>query len=210
MSGWSIGKHRVQVDVREPFLTIFVDEEKTRENEIPTHELGDFPLKIGKRGVLLRRVRNLDVARSELWIDGVKVPPSEEPIPQRKPKKDTVCEVHPGGRGGYRDPGAAADAKLACGICRVPLCDSCVAVDGVRCKACFETASTAMVKAERALRIKGPLLGVALGLLLFIFGLALDSMRMAGAGLAAIALVGVRVGIGYAKERREAKNRLPP
>ncbi|MDI3284860.1 hypothetical protein [Polyangium sp. 15x6] len=210
MAGWSIGKHWVQVDVREPFLTIFVDEERTRENEIPTHALGDFPLKIGKRGVLLRRVRNLDVARSEIWIDGVKVPPSEDPIPRRKPKKDTVCEVHPGGKGGYRDPGATAEAKRACGVCRVSLCDSCVAVDDVRCKACFETATTAMVKAERALRIKGPLLGVALGALVFVFGLALDIVRMAAIGLAAIALVGVRVGIGYAKERQEAKNRLPP
>ncbi|HVK66968.1 MAG TPA: hypothetical protein VM694_20930 [Polyangium sp.] len=210
MAGWTIGKHWVQVDVREPFLTIFVDEKKTLENTIPTNVLGDFPLKIGKRRVLLKRVRNLDVARSEIWIDDVKVPPSDDPIAWRKPPKDGVCKVHPGGTAGYRQPGAMPDAKLACGVCRDPLCDSCVAVDGVRCKACFDTATTAMVKAERALRIKGPLLGVALGALVFIFGLAFEIPRMAGIGLAAIVLVGINVGIGYAKERREAKNRPSP
>jgi hypothetical protein len=210
MAGWSIGKHWLQIDVRPPFLTIFIDEEKTLENTIPTHLLGDYPLKIGKRQVLLKRVRNLDVARSEIWIDGVKVPPSEDPIPRRKPPKDGVCKVHPGGTAGYREPGVVAEAKLSCGVCRDPLCNTCVSVDGVRCKPCLEKATAEMVKAERELRIKGPLLGVALGVLVFIFGLALDIPRMAGIGLAAIVLVGIRVGGGYLKEKREAKNRPAP
>ncbi|MDI1477137.1 hypothetical protein [Polyangium sp. y55x31] len=207
MVGWSIGKHRLEVDVRAPFLTILLDEEKMLEHVIPTHLLGDYPLVVGKRKVVLRRVRNLDVARSEVWIDGVKVPPSEDPIPRRKPPKDGMCEVHPGGTAGYREPGAMPAAKLACGICRVGLCNTCVSVDGVRCKSCFDKATAEMVVAERDLRIKGPLLGVALGALVFIFGLAFDIPRMAGIGLAAIVLVGIRVGMGYWKEKQEAKNR---
>ncbi|MDI1443162.1 hypothetical protein [Polyangium sp. 6x1] len=210
MAGWSIGRHWVQVDVRAPFLTIFVDEEKMLDNTIPTHLLGEYPLKIGKREVVLKRVRNLDVARSEIWIDGVKVPPSEDPIPRRKPPKDGICEAHPGGKAVYREPGAMPEAKLACGVCRAALCNRCVSVDAVRCKACFDKATAAMMQAERDLRIKGPLLGVALGVLVFIFGLAFEIPRMAGIGLAAIVLVGIRVGAGYWKEKQEAKNRPSP
>jgi len=205
-TGWSIGKHRVVVDVRAPFLTVFIDEEAQNElPPIPTNLLLDIPLVVGKRKVVLRRVRNLDVARSELWIDGVKVPPTEEEIPWRKPPKDAACKVHPGGKGGYRDPGAMPLAKLACGVCRDPLCRECVSVDGVRCKPCLEKAAAEMVKAERELRIKGPLLGIALGLLVFVFGAALSLPKMAGIGLACIGLVIIRVGYGYWQEKREAK-----
>ncbi len=172
---------------------------------IPTHLLADYPLKVGKRDVILRRVRNLDVARSEIWIEGVKVPPSEEPIPRRKPQKDAVCKVHPGGPGGYRSPGTAPEAKFACGICRDPLCNACTSVDGVRCKACFDRATAEMAKAERELRIKGPLLGLALGVLVLVFGFALDIPKMAGLGFSAIVLVVIRVGYGYWQEKREAK-----
>ncbi|MDI1431861.1 hypothetical protein [Polyangium sorediatum] len=212
MAGWSIGKHRLEVtvDVRAPFLTILLDEEKMHEQLIPTHLLGDYPLVVGKREVLLKRVRNLDVAQSEVWIDGVKVPPSADPIPRHKPPMDGECEVHPGGTGGYRELGALPVAKLACGVCRVGLCNTCVAVDGVRCASCFEQATTEMVREEREWRTHGPLIGVALGALVFIFGLVFEIPRMAGIGLAAIVLVGINVGIRYVKERREAKNQPSP
>jgi len=210
MAGWSIGKHWLEIDVRTPFLTILIDEAQTLQNTIPTHVLGEYPLKVGKRTVLLKRVRNLDVARSEVWIDGVKVPPSEDPIPRRKPPSDASCKVHPGGKGGYREPGKVTEAKLACGVCRDPLCNTCAAVDGVRCKPCFDKATAEMARAERELRVKGPMLGVALGVLVFIFGRALEIPRLAGIGLAAIVLVAIRVGIGYVQEKREVKNRPAP
>lgn len=209
-TGWSIGRNRVEVDTRGPFLRILVDDEALSYAPIPTNLLGDYPLRIGKRDVVLRRVRNLDVARSEIWIDGVKVPPTEEMIPQRLSRKDATCKVHPKGPGGYRHPGIMPTAKYLCGVCRIPICKDCFSVDGVRCAACFEKATFEMVKAERALRIKGPLLGAALGGIVFIFGLALDVPKIAGGGLAAIALVVMLVGRGYWLEKQEAKERNAP
>jgi hypothetical protein len=200
--GWSIGKRRVVVNVGAPFLAIYIDEELVPGITLPTKLLIDVPLKVGKRDVLLRRVRNLDVARSEIWIDGVKIPPTEEAIPWRKPPKDATCSVHPKGAGGYRDPGINPPAKLACGVCRAPLCGECVSVDGVRCKRCLESAAAEMVKIEREQRIKGPILGVALGLLVLVFGVALDIPKMASLGFGTIVLVVVRVGWGYRQERR--------
>jgi hypothetical protein len=208
--GWSVGKHHLLVDSRGPFVLVSVDEVPLKGVVIPSRVLGDYPIKIGKRDVVLRRFRNLDVARTELWIDGIRVPPSEVMIPRRTPPKDAVCTLHPLPQSAYREQGVVLAAKIACGVCRAPICKECIAVDDVRCKPCFEKATVEMHKADRALRIKGVVAGLSVAVLLMIFGLALDAKPMFVAGAGALVLVVMLAVNGLWQEKREAALRRPP
>lgn len=72
--GWSIGKHRVEVEVIARQMTVRVDAASPPVLAMRSNLLGTWPLTVGKRVVELRRVRSIDIARNELWVSGVKVP----------------------------------------------------------------------------------------------------------------------------------------
>ncbi len=200
--GWTIGKYRIELKATVDWLSMSIDDEPFKPFA-HARVLGDFPLRIGKRDAIIRRLRNLDVARSELWLDGVCVPESPDSLIQKLAPKDTLCEgVHPES---FRT--AAAPAKYLCPTCRKLLCAKHIAVDRVRCPACFEAAGRADALALRQLRTRGPLLGAGLGIGTALLGAALDIDKLVGIGAAATVLVLVKVTMGYFQERKEARRR---
>lgn len=201
--GWTVGKYRVEVSENAAgWLLMSIDDEP------PTilgaaRVLGDYPVRIGKRDGIIRRVRNLDVARTELWLDGACVPHSPDSLIQKLAPKGTFCEgAHPES---FRT--ASAPAKYRCPTCRKLLCAKHVAVDRVRCAACFEEAGRADARVLKEMRTRGPLLGVGIGIFTALLGAGLGIGQLVGIGAAATALVGIKVGSGYLQERKEARRR---
>lgn len=200
--GWTIGKYRVELRATVDWLSVSIDDEPFKPFA-HARVLGDFPLRIGKRDAIIRRVRNLDVARSELWIDDVCVPHSPDSLIQKLAPKGTLCEgTHPES---FRT--AAAPAKYLCPTCRKLLCAKHVAVDRVRCPACFEEAGRADALEIQQMRVKGPILGVGIGIFTALIGAGLGIGQLVGIGAAATVLVGIKVGSGYLQERKEARRR---
>jgi hypothetical protein len=198
--GWTIGKYRVEVRENGVVLTVSLDDEPPRVLA-NARILGDYPLQIGKRDAVVRRVRNLDVARSELWIGDVCVPPSPDSLIQKLAPRGTFCEgAHPES---FRT--AAAPATYLCPTCRKLLCKRHVAIDRVRCPACFEEAGHAAALELRRIRIKGPLLGVGIGAVVALLGAGLGVPQMFGLGAGAMVLVVIKVTSGYLRERKEAR-----
>jgi hypothetical protein len=202
---WSIGRHRVQVEVAG--MAVVVRTDGVTALELDSKMLGTWSFDVGSRAVDLRRVRTLDVARSELWIDGIKVPPTPEPIARRRAPKDAHCEKHATrseptrSEPVYRKPGLAPLAKIECGVCHAAICVEHRAVDNVRCTECFADAAAQLQREERAIRVKG--VGIALGLVLAIgvVGVVTDSPKIitCAVGAAFVGLFSV-VG-GLLKER---------
>lgn len=198
--GWTIGKHRVELNDNGAVLMVSLDDEPPRVLAA-ARVLGEYPLPIGKRDAVVRRVRNLDIARSELWIGDVCVPPSPDSLIQKLAPQGTFCEdAHPEG---FRT--AAAPAKYLCPTCRRLLCARHVAVDRVRCPACFDEAGRAAALTLQRLRVKGPLLGVGIGVVTALLGAGLGVPQMVGIGAAATVLVVVKTTSGYLRERKEAR-----
>ena len=137
--GWTIGKYRVEVSENAAsWLLLSIDDEPSMTLG-SARVLGDYPVRIGKRDAVVRRVRNLDVALTELWMDEIRVPHSPDSLIQKLAPKGTFCEgAHPES---FRT--AAVSAKYRCPTCRKLLCAKHVAVDHVRCPACFEEAGRA-------------------------------------------------------------------
>ena len=200
--GWTIGKHRIEVVAGASLITVSVDDAPPRPLAV-AKQLGDFPLRIGKRDAIIRRVRNLDVARSELWIGDVCVPPSPDWLVQKLAPAGALCEgPHPES---FRS--AAAPAKYRCPTCRKLLCATHVAVDRVRCLACSEEASrTAALELQGSRRL-GPLLGLGLGVFIAIVGVAVDVPSMLALGIMTVVVVFLNVTFGYLAERKEARTR---
>ncbi len=200
--GWTIGKYRIELKATVDWLSLSIDDEPFKPFA-HARILGDFPLRIGKRDAIIRRLRNLDVARSELWLDGVRVPESPDSLIQKLAPKGALCEgAHPES---FRT--ASAPAKYLCPTCRKVLCAKHIAVDRVRCPACFEAAERADALALKQLRTRGPLLGAGLRIFTALLGAGLGIGQMVGIGMAATALVLVKVTTGYFQERKEARRR---
>jgi len=155
---WTIENHRVDLDIHAPILTVRVDGATPPALSMRSNFLGTWPIQVGGRVATLRRVRSIDVARNELWVDGVKIPPTPERIVVTFPKSGARCKVHPPSGGSRPAPTAA----IECGICHSAACDECRAVDGVRCHYCFARAVEELRRRDRANRVMGPLLGVVL------------------------------------------------
>lgn len=207
IAAWTVGNHRVEVRGDGTQVRVMVDDV---DQQLPIHArwLGEWPLHVGKRDVQLVRVRNLDVARSELWISGVRVPPSEIRIPRRKATEGSTCERHVDtGGGAYRSASAPA-ARITCGVCGLALCRQCIAVDGVRCAVCFEAATRTMEKRQRELRVMAPAFGAALGVLMVLAGLAARVPKVATAGAGLVGLTVFLVARGLWRERVEARERI--
>ena len=202
--GWSIGKHRVEVEILARLMTVRVDGASPPVLALRSNLLGTWPLTVGKRVVELRRVRSIDVARSELWMDGVKVPNSLEPIPWRRAAADARCKCHPLSAASYRSPGLAPVAKIECGVCLAPVCPDCRAVDGVRCKECFDAAVEQMRRTEMAARIKGPIIAIVLISFIALYGWVAASPKALECAAGATALVAFLMINGLIRERREA------
>ena len=93
--GWMIGKYRVEVKATGDLVSVSIDDEPFKPI-VHARILGDFPLRIGKRDAVVRRVRNLDWARTELWIDDVCVPASPDSLVQKLAPGGALCEgAHP-------------------------------------------------------------------------------------------------------------------
>ena len=202
---WSIGKHRVKLEITGYILTVRLDEDAEPVLALRSNLLGTWPFRVGDRVVELRRVRNLDVARNDLWVNGVKVPPSAQPIAWREPPVDARCKPHPMNDESYRSSALATTAILECGVCGAPVCADCSAADGVRCKGCFERAAQELRKRERASRIMGPIAAVALTLLVGIVGLVARSPKVFACATGMAGLIGFLMIRGLWRERIEAR-----
>ena len=165
--GWSIGKHRVDLEVNAGIFTVKVDGAGPPVVRQRSNLLGVWPFQVGDRVATLRRVRTIDVARNELWVDGVKVPHSAQPIPYRKAAPGTSCKPH---------AGVAPPAEIACGVCGTPLCAACT-IDGVRCAPCFDGAAEKLRREDRAKQVFGIVASIVLIVAIALFGFAADSRR---------------------------------
>ena len=115
-----------------------------------------------------------------------------------------MCIRDRGTRGDYRSA-AAPEAKIACGICRTPLCTDCIAVDGVRCGQCFDAAVKKLEAEEQALRIKGPILAFSFCIAAIFVGVIAQWPKLIGIGSAAFMLSAIRLGLGYVNEWQAAR-----
>jgi hypothetical protein len=101
-----------------------------------------------KRNVEFVRFRVGNSVESELWIDGVLVPPADEgPSLSKEPE---TCKPH------------AKRSKRRCPGCDEYVCPRCRAVDGVRCSACFDKAG----REEQEGRRRGWFIGAAVMLVM--------------------------------------------
>ncbi len=203
---WTIGKSRVEEKYRGGLFSIVIDDEPPKPIA-DARLLGEFPIRIGKIEAKLRRVRNLDVARSELWIGDHRIPHSENTLAQLRAAKGSLCEGHAAGtpRTAYRSSDRDVPAKYECPLCSRLFCRECIAADRVRCVACFEAAARDDERTIASLRRKGPLIGVGIGAVIASLGAAFESTRVVGLGAATVAFVLVRVGFGYRSEKLEQK-----
>lgn len=201
--GWTIGKYRVEVSENAAsWLLLSIDDEPPVTLG-SARILGDYPVRIGKRDGIIRRVRNLDAARTELWMDGVCVPHSLDSLIQKLASKGTFCEgAHPES---FRT--ASAPAKYRCPTCRKLLCAKHVAVDRVRCPACFEEAGRHDAQEIQQVRTGTLRFGAAIGIFTALLGAGLGSGQLVAIGAAAALLVWIKAGLGYLQERKEARRR---
>lgn len=194
--GWSIDERRVELEINALVLTVRVDGANPPALAMRSNLLGMWPIQVGDRVATLRRVRSIDVARNELWVDGVKVPHSPQTIPRTSVKGGVPCKIH---------PGLAPPATVACGVCHAPVCAACCAVDGVRCRECFARAVEEPSKQDRANRIKGPVISAVLIAGTWLVALATHArvlFELAGGATVLLAFLLVRGLIG---ERLEAR-----
>jgi hypothetical protein len=194
--GWSIDKRRVELEINALVLTVRVDGANPPALAMRSNLLGMWPIQVGDRGTTLRRVRSIDVARNELWVDGVKVPHSPQSMRWTPAKAGAPCKIH---------PGLAPAATIECGVCHAPVCAECCAVDGVRCRECFARAVEELRKQDRANRIKGPVISAVVIAAVWIVGLAAHVrvlLELAGGATALLAFLLIRGLIG---ERLEAR-----
>jgi hypothetical protein len=131
--------------------------------------LGLWPFQVGDRVATLRRVRTIDVARNELWVDGVRVPHSAEPIRWKKAAPGLSCEAH---------RGVAPPAEISCGVCGSALCAGCTAVDGVRCGDCFRDAVERLRQDDRRKQVFGLVGTIALITTVTFVGLTVQSDKV--------------------------------
>ena len=202
-TSWSIDEHRIVASLDAMFVTVTVDGGKPVV-AVNNRFLGEWPIAIGSREMVFKRVRNIDVARSELWAGNEKIPPSEFSIPRRAAPAESRCAVHPTVSESYREAGAPS-AVAACGECRSPLCAGCLAPDGVRCRPCFDRASQALVKSEQALRRIGYIAAYVLSLVILAVGVVGRLGRVAGIGASCIVLTTFLLVRGLLAERRERR-----
>jgi hypothetical protein len=184
----------VLLEINALLLFVRVDEASKPVLALRSNLLGTWPFPVGKRVVELRRVRSLDVARNELWVNGVKVPHSREAIPWRKASVDARCKLHP-----------MSVATIECGVCSGPACADCRAVDGVRCTGCFERAVEELRKEDRSKRLKGLILSGVLIFAIALYGLVAESRKALTCALGATVLFAFLVIHGTIRERMEAR-----
>jgi len=199
--GWSIEKHRVELEINALVLTVQVDRVSPAAVSTRSNLLGAWSIPVGERSVILRRVRSLDVARNELWVDGVKIPPSTAPIPWIAARVGAPCKVHPSIAASSLVPAAT----IECGACRTPVCPTCCAVDGVRCRECFTRADEEMRKQDRANRLKGPLITVALIGALALYGWLAHSRAFLECAAGLTALIAFLLVRGLIRERMDER-----
>lgn len=198
---WVIGAHRVAVGLIElPAVVVFVDGELRL--AMPVRLLGEWTLPIPGGQSKLRRARNIDVAKTEVWKDSVRIPTSARHVRRRLAPEGAECAAH-GSSESYRTTGAAA--KYACVDCDSPRCAECLAVDGIRCAACFARAVDAYERAVRSLRARGTKLGLALAFATAVFGVIAGSPRLASTGVAGFVLLILGLLYGRHRELREAQ-----
>jgi hypothetical protein len=186
----------VDLEVNATIFTVKVDGAAppviTRSSKL----LGVWPFEVGDRVATLRRVRTIDVARNELWVDGVKVPHTDQAVAPKKPAAEARCKAH---------RGAAPPAVLACGVCSTPLCAACIAVDDVRCLGCFEDAAEKLRKEERAKQLFGLIAAVVLIAAIALFGFAAESRQALKCAIGMTALLIVLLINGAVRGRLEAR-----
>lgn len=157
---------------------------------VPGNLLAIYVIPWRGRAVELRRTRNLDVAKSELWVDGLLCPPGE----------DRAGEV----KDGARCAGHGKAASGACAMCGVAMCLRCAAPDGCRCRACFDEAADRAKTVSKRRRWLGAAFGIGMGLVMFALGLRYDGPLLGKAGAGVLVLTLMLVGTGIYRERKEA------
>jgi hypothetical protein len=189
--GWTIDEHRVEIDITASVLTARVDGAQAL--SIRSNLLGSWSIRVGDREVELRRVRSFDVAVNQLWVDGVKVPHSAEPLQRIAATPDARCKVN-----------RSDVATIECSACRAPVCSACRAVDGVRCRECFTRAVDELRRHDRANRIKGLVVSVALIAAVALAGKVSHNVVLLECAAGATVLFGFLVVRGLIRERSEA------
>jgi hypothetical protein len=198
--GWSIGTHRVDLVVDARIFAVKVDGEAPPAVEQRSNLLGVWPFRVGDRVATLRRVRTIDVARNELWIDGVRVPHSVQPIPRKEAPPGASCKSHRGAAA-YR----GATAEVACGVCGTPLCAACTAVDGVRCAACFDGAAEKLRKDDRAKQMLGIVATITLIAAVALVGFVAESPKVLSCAVGMTGLLVFLLIHGAVRGRLEAR-----
>jgi hypothetical protein len=167
---------------------------------MPNTTLGEWTLTLAGRRALLRRVRRIDTAVCELWIDGVLIPPTRGDARRGLPPKGASCPMH-GTNERYRD--AAVPARVACASCDAPRCLDCLAIDGARCIDCFARATKELAEA-RSTSNKNVLIAVgAIALVTGVLGAVLHADRLVGGAGAIFFLTAFRV---WDNKRRAKKD----
>jgi hypothetical protein len=159
---------------------------------VPPRTLGEWPVRLAGRSVVLRVVRNLDAVRFQLWSDGCLVPRGKLSRPRQPPPRGAMCGEHP-----------AAAAVCACARCGRALCAPC-APEGIHCRTCLAALAAEEVAHVRRLRRLGFFGGLAVSLAVLAMGVVLSSPRVVRAGLKACLLTGVLAVVGLIAERRDA------
>jgi radical SAM superfamily enzyme YgiQ (UPF0313 family) len=122
---WLIDEHRIEVDDATPTLVVRVD--GVQQLSLGNDEEGEQPLVVNSRTVIFSRVWHAGALRSDVSVDGVRVPPVAREFHRKDVAVKTMCVRHP-----------QAPAKYKCARCHMAHCAECLAIDEMRCRPCFE------------------------------------------------------------------------
>lgn len=204
--GWTIDEHRVEIEINAMVLTARVDRAPTPALSIRSNLIGSWPIAVGERMVELRRIRSFDVAVNQLWVDGVKVPPTPNALSRITAKADVRCKIHSSSTGSDAVPAAT----IECSVCGAPVCSACCAVDGVRCRECFARAVEELRRQDHANRIKGPVISIVLIGALALVGWVSHQLVFLECAGGATFLFGLLLIRGLVRERSDTRSLPPP
>jgi hypothetical protein len=205
LKGWTVGEQRIDLLPKPGAILVRVDGAPVL--AVPEHVSAEWTLPLARRTAKFRRLPYLDVATSELWIDGAQIPPSSESFRRGLPEEGASCPQHDSATA-YRD--GSVPARATCGDCDAPRCLDCLAVDDARCADCFALASKTLAQKMTA---KGAILFSSIAAaVLVIIGLLTGSSRIVGGGGALLGGMMVKILIGQRRARKATDTlaQMPP
>jgi len=186
---WCVDRHVIEAKFHLGALLIRINDIHVA--SIAPKVLAHFSIPWFGRSVEIRRVRNLDVVSTELWVTGRLCGFNTRP-PTPWLGDATSCEVH------------NKPFVLTCATCQTQgLCEGCLELDGCRCSACFEESAQLFRTHTQRVR-RWSMIGCTLaGVLPFLAGHFAGAEIVVQMGIGVVVLTLITAFTGPKKERAE-------